>query len=351
MRIALLSMKGNFNKDLGQGVQKYIYNIWQNMLSVGSANQIDKVELGWGSGLRARQYSFTMLSMLNDLSKYDIVHMPAPILLNPVRRGRAKTITTSHEFFLLNDDNPLRSTPEGNPPFIGEKLYEMCRRQMLGSDYMIADSTLILNEAVKLGYSKDRIFLINIGIDQEFIDVPFLEHSRGDTFVVGRLGSFGYRKNVAFSLGAFMRLKDTDMRFEVWGRPGGNYNELATMAANDKRVVFKGFAPKEQLVNIYDSFDVYLHPILYTGFEMEILEAQARGVPVIVQRKGQIPEEVRRYCFEADDEDEMAEIIKDLKDNGYDRHKRDESMAYARQFTWRRTAEQTIKAYERVGAN
>ena len=122
------------------------------------------------------------------------------------------------------------------------------------------------------------------------------------------------------------------------------------MAAGDNRISFKGFVPKDQMVKAYDSFDVYLHPVLYTGFEMEILEAQARGGPVIISKNAQVPKEVRRYCYEADDEGHMAQIIKELKDNGYDEKLRAKALDYAREFTWRKTAEETLKVYESVNS-
>lgn len=350
MRIALLNMRGNFEKHLGQGVQKYIYNVWQHMLALKTGHTIDKVELGSGESRRMRELSFTWSSLFHNLSGYNIVHMPAPVAFNPMNRGKAITMTTSHEFFMLNERNPLRDTPEGKVLNHWTKTwaYNLCIKQLLNSDYMIVDSTLIRDEAIRKGYDRKRIFLVNIGVDDEFLDVPYRPKKRGKNFIVGRLGSFGYRKNVAFSIRAFRKIEDKDMRFEIWGKPSGTYDQLVELARGDDRIQFKGFAPKEKLVQTYDRFDVYLHPILYTGFEMEILEAQARGIPVIVSRNAQIPAEVKRYAFEADDEDHMAQLIMEFKEKGYDKKHQKKAMEYARSFTWKKTAEGTILAYEKA---
>lgn len=348
MRIALLSMQGNFDKDLGQGVQKYIYNVWQHMLALKSEHTIDKVELGSGNGRRMRELSFTFSSLFHNMNGYDIIHMPAPIAFNPINRGKAITMTTSHEFFFLKEDNPLRLMPEGRVPSYRKLAYDLCIRQLLSSDYMIVDSTLIRDEAISKGYDRNRIFLVNIGVDDEFLDAHMKPKEEGKEFIVGRLGSFGYRKNVAFSIRAFRKIEDNDIRFEIWGKPSGTYDELVKLASGDPRIQFMGFAPKEKLVETYDRFDVYLHPILYTGFEMEILEAQARGIPVIVSKNAQIPEEVKRYAFEADDEDHMAQLIKEFKEDGYDKKRQKVAMEYARSFTWEKTAEGTLNAYRKA---
>lgn len=343
-------MKGNFNKDLGQGVQKYIYNIWQNLLALNSGHTIDKVELGTGKDILMRELSFTMLTLFKNMSNYDIIHMPAPIAFDPIRRGKATIITTAPEFRLIDKDNPLAAMPNAVDTPVGSAIHRRCVKQALGSEYMIVISTLVKEEAIKLGYDKDRVFVVDIGVDDEFIHTPLEpKKEKKDTFVVGHLGSFTPGKNVAFTIKAFKKLTDDDIKYDLWGKPtGSTYNELVHMSAGDKRITFKGFVPKEQMVNVYDGFDVYLHPILYTGFEMELLEAQARGVPVIISKKAQVPEEVKRYCYEAEDEDHMAQIIKNLKDNGYDEHLRMKAMNYAREFTWKKTAEETLKVYERV---
>jgi len=57
----------------------------------------------------------------------------------------------------------------------------------------------------------------------------------------------------------------------------------------NERIKFIGFAPEEKIVDIYDSFDVFVFPILYEGFGMPIIEAQSRGLPVIIYKYGKIP--------------------------------------------------------------
>ena len=109
-----------------------------------------------------------------------------------------------------------------------------------------------------------------------------------------------------------------------------------------------GFVPEEKIVEIYDPSDVFMFPSLYDSFGLPILEAQSRGLPVIIYKYGKIPKEVRRYCFEAESPEHMAQIIEQLKANGYNEKERKKAMDYARSFTWEMTARETLEVYKKV---
>ena len=102
------------------------------------------------------------------------------------------------------------------------------------------------------------------------------------------------------------------------------------------------------LVNIYDSFNVFVFPSLYEGFGLPILEAQSRGLPVIIYKYGKIPKEVRKYCFEAESPEHMAQIIENIKENGYNEKLRKKATEYARSFTWEKCARETLEVYKKV---
>jgi len=61
-----------------------------------------------------------------------------------------------------------------------------------------------------------------------------------------------------------------------------------------------------------------------------------------------IPKEVRKYSFEAESPEHMAQIIEELKENGYNEKERKKAMEYARSFTWEKTAKETLNVYKKV---
>ena len=101
-------------------------------------------------------------------------------------------------------------------------------------------------------------------------------------------------------------------------------------------------------MSIYDSFDAFVFPSYYEGFGIPIIEAQSRGLPVIIYKYGKIPKEVRKYCFEAENSEHMAQIIEDLKENGYNEKLRKKATKYARTFTWEKCARETLEIYKKV---
>jgi len=350
MKVGILSMKGNFIKDSGQGVQKYIYHIWRSMLELDSTDKIDKLELGFGRIRIVRMLSFTLLTFFKDLSGYDVISIPAPILCNPLRKGRAKIVTTLHELPSLDKNiayaatleremrsNPLASAISG---FVGNRIM----KQVLSSDELIVNSTKTRDEAIKIGYDKRRIHVVKWGLEDRFLKGL---NKPAKTFTVGYLGGLVVRKNVDFAIRAFKQTSDSGSRFMIYGK-GPEHDELVALASDDKRIEFMGFAAEDRLVSIYESFSVFVYPSLYEGLCLPILEAQARGLPVIIYKNSSMPKEIREYCLEAKNEKEMACMIMDIKKNGYDKKLQDRATKHAREYTWKNAAKETIEIYRKA---
>jgi glycosyltransferase involved in cell wall biosynthesis len=203
-----------------------------------------------------------------------------------------------------------------------------------------------MKEAVSLGYPKDRIFIVSHGVDERFLSRT--KRRKGGAFKVGFIGALNVRKNLSMAINAFKRASSSHMQLEIWGRQILEYENLRLLASGDRRIKFMGFAPEGRLVDIYDSFDVFVFPSLYEGFGLPIIEAQARGLPVIIYKHAKIPEEVGRYCFKAEDEDHMSRIITKLCANGYDEKARKRATKYARGYTRRKEALATLQVYKKI---
>jgi glycosyltransferase involved in cell wall biosynthesis len=165
-------------------------------------------------------------------------------------------------------------------------------------------------------------------------------------FRVGYIGSHNKRKNVGFAIKAANLIEDSNVRFEIWG--SGPESIYLKQLSQNKNIVFKGFAPEELILDIYDSFDVFVFPSYYEGFGLEILKAQSRGLPVIIYKHAKIPKEVRKYCLEAESPEHMTQIIQHIKENGYNEREKKKTTEYARSFTWEKTARETLEVYNKI---
>ena len=224
---------------------------------------------------------------------------------------------------------------------------KIVERHVLSLDYIIAVSSLTKKRLIDLGF-KGRIFVVNNGLDERFFKPLLPRKQKKRHFTVGYLGPFYFSKNVIFAINAFKKIEDKDMRFEIWGRQAFEYPRLLNAARSDKRIKFMGMAPENQLINVYDSFDAFVYPTLCDQFPGSIVEAEARGLPVVTYNGGEMSSESRKYTLVAKDEEHMATILENLKTNGYSSRSRQQSMSYARSFTADRQAIEILNVYKKI---
>ena len=355
MKVALLGLEGNFSRSTGLGAPVYMYELYNHLKRLSHPNrfEVEKIEYGRISAgdLKLLNEGLGWLylvfkSALEDYSAFDILHKVDIKPIFPYNKGNAIFVTTAHDFQPILAPELDRDMKNG----IGNRLrlsleIRYSLRLALRSDFLTANTTMTRDDAIALGFDKKRIFVAPHGIDERYRDP--IKKRKNKEYTVGYMGSFRYRKNLPFAIKAFTKTEGK-MHFEVWGKKAYDYDKLESLARNDRRIKFMGFAPEDKIVDIYDGFDAFVFPSFYEGEGLPILEAQARGLPVIIYKDGKIAKEIRKYCYEAMDEEEMAGIITRLKEEGYEGKRRDDAIRYARSFTWENTARKTLEAYEEM---
>jgi hypothetical protein len=117
----------------------------------------------------------------------------------------------------------------------------------------------------------------------------------------------------------------------------------------DEQIILTGFISEEEKACCYRNAPVFVYPSLYEGFGLPVLEAMEAGTPVVASHAASIPEVGGDACAHFDPHsagDLAAEIEQLLANNGLRQSLRDKGFRRARQFTWRRTAEETPHVYE-----
>ena len=348
MKVGLLGVEGHFSKDSGLGIEKYMYELYNNIKKIKSMGfSISKIEIKKlpfiGSGI-----SFDLMTRYKNFNKFDILHNLMPLKFSkskPLRKNIL--ITTTHDFQpILYPELTFEKKPEFKDKLWLDLVIKPGLESTLTSDYLLCNSSQTKEEAIKLGFDKSRLFVANLGIDRKFM-TPISPNKNKNKFIVGYLGAMRKRKNLEFGINAANAIKSKNIFFDIWGKKEFKYEYLASISKN-KNINFKGFAPEEKIVDIYDSLDVFIFPSYHEGFGIPILEAQSRGLPVIIYKYGKIPKEVRKYCFEAENPEHMAQIIENLKENGYNEKLRKKATEYARSFTWEKCASETLETYRKV---
>ena len=345
LRITLLSIKEVEARE--QGIPRYIKELYQNLKVMQRSNDLSVKKFYFPYIRRIGDaLSFELGSVFNKVDETDIIHIPTGFFIAHRLPKEAKVISTVH------DTNPIQapaSTKNLNY-FLKDRLWHyMALKRGIDynlriSDAIITDSSQTKEEIINLGFDKRKSFVVNLGLDKRFLD-PKITVAK-DKFNVGYIGSFATNKNISFILESAKQLKNKVI-FSLWGAKTYDYQKLVKKSMFLKTVNFRGFASEDKIVDIYDSFNVFVFPSLYEGFGLPILEAQSRGLPVIIYKNGKIPKEVRKYCFEAESPEHMAQIIKDIKENGYNEKLKNKATEYARSFTWEKCAKETLEVYKK----
>jgi glycosyltransferase involved in cell wall biosynthesis len=171
---------------------------------------------------------------------------------------------------------------------------------------------------------------------------------------VGRLYP---QKNFVTLARAFALIKDEiPHRLVVAGQPRykfeGELSLLRDLGIED-RMDFLHYVPNDELPLLYNLADCFVYPSLYESFGLAQLEAMGCGCPVIGANAGAIPEVTggAAILFDPHSPQDLSQAI--LKVTGEPEVRRDlveRGLARAREFTWERTARETLEVFREVAA-
>jgi alpha-1,3-rhamnosyl/mannosyltransferase len=111
------------------------------------------------------------------------------------------------------------------------------------------------------------------------------------------------------------------------------------------------YVAESDLPALYAGSRVFACVSLYEGFGLPVLEAMAAGVPVVCSRAASLPEvggDAVRYVDPLQPEEIRQALIDLLENEALSDSCRRAGLARAREFTWSRTVEATVAAYQRL---
>ncbi|HXJ95262.1 MAG TPA: glycosyltransferase family 1 protein [Terriglobia bacterium] len=117
------------------------------------------------------------------------------------------------------------------------------------------------------------------------------------------------------------------------------------------RIHTPGYVSPGQLESLYKAANVFLFPSFEEGFGIPVLEAMARGVPVIAAGTSSLPEvggDAALYVNPHSVEEMAAKVRQIVEDGKLGAGLVQRGRARVQQFTWQSTADKTLAVYNNV---
>ncbi len=234
-------------------------------------------------------------------------------------------------------------------------------------DMLITESEHTKKDVVELlEVDPDRVAVTPLAAHKQFAPVKdkqklrdvLTRHDLNDRPYIITLGTLEPRKNHWRLIDAFGKMKKTGKlpqhRLVLIGGKGWLFDEVFAAIANaglQSEVKWLGYVPFEDLPALLSAADVFVYPSLYEGFGLPPLEAMSCGAAVVASNTTSVPEVVGDAGVLVDPEnvDELAAAMLEVISNREHRALLcRKALARAQTFSWERTAQLTVQAYERA---
>lgn len=241
------------------------------------------------------------------------------------------------------------------------------QRHVREAAHLLVDSDATRRDLIAYyGTDPTRITVVYPGLDPRFKPVGDPDRQAaaracygiGSDYVI-HVGTLQPRKNIGRLLDAFeqlIRLPSTvygsQLQLVLVGKVGWLADSLtARVNGLGNRVVLIGHVPQADLPALVSGARALVMPSLHEGFGFPVLEAMACGTPVVAADASSLPEVVGDAGLLVDPysaADLCAALERVLADSDLRAELRRRGQARAREFTWRRTAQQVWQVLEAV---
>ena len=293
----------------------------------------------------------------------DVVHYPyfEPFFFTlPSRIGKNSLVT-------VHDLTPLVFPDKFPAGLKGNFRWRIQKRRLRNAGAVITDSQCSKNDIAKFTkIDPSKIYSIYLAAPDNF--KPQTEakkkavtqkYNLPDKFAL-YVGDATWNKNLPLLVASFSEL---GIPLAIAGKAFSNYDydksnpwnrdleKAQNLAQSNKNIYALGFVPDDDLAPLYGAATIFAMPSLYEGFGLPLLEAMQSGCPVVTSERGSLKEVGGESVYYVDPEslDSMKDGITKLwKDEKLRQELSGKGVKRAKDFSWKKTAEQTVKVYEKI---
>ena len=253
------------------------------------------------------------------------------------------SVVTFHDLFVLSGGY---STPTFRHRFAAQ-----ARQAAERADLIIAVSQFTAGQVRDLlQVPESRLRVVPHGTRS--LAAPAANEARED--IILHVGAIQKRKNLVRLVEAFESLEPA-WRLILAGAPGGFESQQTLDCINASpakaRIEVTGYVSDAALETLYRRARIFAFPSLDEGFGMPVIEAMARGVPVLTSNRSALPEAAGGAALLVDalEVDAIAQGLKVLtQDPALRADLRAKGLARATSMTWERAVEQTWAVYQEL---
>ncbi|MBI4034502.1 glycosyltransferase family 4 protein [Candidatus Saccharibacteria bacterium] len=313
----------------------------------GVAPSFEVIKCDWREFSFGEQYGFLwqLYGLRNDLVHFSMTQQPILYF--------GQSLTTVHDLTTARFRNPAKnwlvfSFKQAIYRSVIKLVARKSKQIITASQYVRQD----LADFAKLDPAKiEVIYEAADKIEDKPVSVSQLKSGRYLLYVGRPLP----HKNLKRLIEAFALLqnKRPGLKLVLAGKSDANYRRLEKFADQKaiKNIVFTGFIEDAKLRWLYEQAAAYVFPSLSEGFGLPGLEAMHYGLPVISSHASCLPEiykDAALYFDPLSIEDMTDKIAKVLDNPALAKQLADKGHRVAKQYSWAKTAQQTLAIYEQV---
>ena len=283
----------------------------------------------------------------------DIFHQPA---FKYVPAGRAHFLVTFFDAVVaLPDDFTSKHSKEYNFP--------RYQKGALKAERIITSSSFSRDEiSLHYGVSPEKIRMVPLGVEEKYFSAagdPGFTASAGLRNYFLFVGNIERRKNIMGLIKAFEKVlkKHAGWQLVLAGQNGWGGEEADFYLSEKKdltgRIIRYQYADEQTLMQLYGNASAFVFPSFYEGFGLPLLEAMAAGLPVLASDilSSREIDPGNPIYFDPRSIEDMSGAMLNLIEN-IDSPKVREAALRGREramkYTWRKTAEETLKIYKEL---
>lgn len=305
--------------------------------ALSSEPRVDLVRLdsGW-SGVPEAAWELAGMARAARRAGADLLHAPNCFL--PVRRGGLPGVVTVH-------DLAWERFPDDFAPLTRRKFAWWTPRAARSAEAVVVPSRCTgADLCARYGVAEERVHVV--------AEAPALatggEEPPEGPYLLG-VGDLRAKKNWGRLVEAWRELREAGLEHRLV-IAGGDAGEACSLraAAGRHPLELPGYVTDARLDALLRGADALVHPSLWEGFGLVVLEAQARGVPVVAARGSSLEEAGGDAAVYVDGRD-VSSVAAGIEEA----LARREELAlagreHAARFSWERAAAETADVYEKV---